>query len=227
VLEPVTVLSSIAAVTSTLRLGTWVYVLPLRHPFVAARAFQTLDVLSNGRAEAGFGAGWLRGEFAAAGIDFAARGGRMDECLDICQRLWSQAKVEHSGQHFDFPPVAFEPKPVQRPWPRIHVGGESPAAMRRAARFGSGWLGTEHSPQSAAEAVTLLRRYERERGSREPLEVTVAAGTITGAKDLAPLDGRAVAAFAEAGVDRLIVSPWRRSAEAVEAVRRFAEEHVR
>jgi alkanesulfonate monooxygenase SsuD/methylene tetrahydromethanopterin reductase-like flavin-dependent oxidoreductase (luciferase family) len=198
----------------------------LRHPFVAARAFQTLDVLSGGRVEAGFGAGWLAGEFVAAGIDFAGRGNRMDESLEVCQRLWSQPKVEHSGRHFRFPPVAFEPKPVQRPWPRIHIGGESDAAMRRAARFGRGWLGTEHSPESAADAMRRLRRCEKEFGTGERLEVTVAAGTITGAKDLPAVDQRAVDAFGAAGVDRIIVSPWRRSAEAVAAVHVFAETHL-
>ena len=128
----------LAAHTTTIRLGTWVYVLPLRHPFAAARSFATLDVLSGGRAEVGVGVGWLEGEFAAAGVDFASRGRRTDEALEVCRRLWSEPTVEHHGEFFSFPPVAFEPKPIQRPWPRLHVGGESPAALRRAARFGGG-----------------------------------------------------------------------------------------
>ena len=95
VFDAPSVLGHLAAHTTTIRLGTWVYVLPLRHPFIAARSFATLDVLSGGRAEVGVGVGWLAGEFAAAGVDFASRGRRTDEALDVCRRLWSEPAVEH------------------------------------------------------------------------------------------------------------------------------------
>ena len=126
----------LAGKTERIRLGTNVYLLGLRHPFVAARAVQTLDVVSNGRAEVGIGAGWLREEWIAAGVDPATRGRRLDEALCVVKRLWSEPVVEHHGEFYDFGPVAFEPKPVQKPWPRLHVGGESDAALapRRAAR---------------------------------------------------------------------------------------------
>ena len=129
----------LAARTSRIRLGTNVYLLGLRHPFVAARAVQTLDLLSEGRAELGIGAGWLRQEWTAAGLDPSTRGRRLDEALAVCKRLWSEEVVEHHGEFFDFEPVMFEPKPVQKPWPPIHVGGESEAALRRAARDADGW----------------------------------------------------------------------------------------
>ena len=216
------VLAHLAAHTTTIRLGTWVYVLPLRHPFAAARSFATLDVLSGGRAEVGVGVGWLEGEFAATGVDFRSRGRRMDETLELCQRLWSEPTVEHHGEFFSFGPVAFEPKPVQRPWPRVHVGGESPAALRRAARFGDGWVSMEQTPATVAPLVARLRAAEEAAGRTTPLEVTAAPRQITVAGE-APTPEE-IAAYEAAGVDRLIVSPWRRSAGALEGLERFAKE---
>jgi probable F420-dependent oxidoreductase len=207
-------LSFLAARTERLRLGTHVYLLGLRHPFVAARAVQTLDIVSGGRAEVGVGAGWLASEWRAAGLDFASRGRRLDEALHVCRRLWSEPVVEHRGEFFSFEPVCFEPKPVQQPGPPVHVGGESPAALRRAARLGDGWLGLDHTPESAAPLVERLRALRRQHGTAgRPFQVSV-GGAPARADDLAR--------YAEAGVDRLIVSPWRRSREAVQALRDLA-----
>ncbi len=204
----------LAGKTRTIRLGTNVYLLGLRHPFTAARAVQTLDIVSQGRSEIGVGAGWLRQEWQAAGHDPATRGRRLDEALAVCERLWSEEVVEHHGEFFDFAPVMFEPKPVQRPRPRIHVGGESPAALRRAARY-DGWYGLSHTPESAAERVATLRSLRREQGREGvPFEVTL------GGRAEAPEE---IEGFAAAGVDRLVVSPWRRSRECIEGLRRYAE----
>lgn len=208
-------LAFLAGRTSRIRLGTNVYLLGLRHPFVAARAVQTLDVVSEGRAEVGIGAGWLRSEWTAAGLDPATRGRRLDEALAVCKRLWSEKTVEHQGDFYDFGPVAFEPKPVQQPWPPIHVGGESDAALRRAARAGDGWFGLVHTLDSARERVERLRALRAEVGrSAERFEVTIGAR----------LESRDdVRRFADAGVNRIVVSPWRRSPEAVDGLRGFAE----
>lgn len=215
-------LSHIASVTTTIRLGTWVYLLALRHPFVAARTFQSLDLMSRGRVELGVGAGWLHGEFLAAGVDFASRGRRLEESLQICKRLWSEPEVEHKGEFYEFGPVAFEPKPGQRPWPRLHVGGEADRALRRAVEHGDGWIGMEHTPESAAVAVDKLKGYAAAADRDTPLEVTVAAGPVTGVRDLPPVDIDQVQAFEKAGVGRLIVSPWADSRDAVPAMERFA-----
>src|SRR5262245_17997298 len=207
--------ASLPAKTSRLRLGTNVYLLGLRHPFAAARAVATLDLLSGGRAEVGIGAGWLREEWRAAGLDPRTRGRRLDEALAVCKRLWSEPVVEHHGRFFAFPPVAFEPKPVQKPWPPIHVGGESEAALRRAASAADGWYGLVHDVESAAARVRRLRELRREAGrERERFEVTL------GGEVRAPDDLRR---WQDAGVDRLVVSPWRRSSEAIDALRRYAE----
>jgi probable F420-dependent oxidoreductase len=219
-------LSQIAAATSRIRLGTWVYLLPLRHPFVAARTFQTLDVVSGGRVEWGIGSGWLAGEFAAAEVDFASRARRLEEGLDICKRLWSEPEVAHSGEFYKFGPVAFEPKPVQRPWPPIHIGGEVDRALRRAAERGDGWIGMEHTPASAAAAVAKLRGFAEAAGRTEALDITVAGGPITGVRDVPPLDLAQVRAFEAAGVNRLIVSPWTQSKDAIPSMQRFAADFI-
>lgn len=207
-------LSFLAGRTSRIRLGTHVYNLALRHPFVAARAVTTLDIVSGGRAEVGIGVGWLESEWDAVGLDFHRRGRRADEALAVCQRLWTESVVEHHGEFFDFDEVMFEPKPVQRPWPPIHVGGESDAALRRAARAGDGWIGMGHTPESASAVVERIRSYQQQYGrATHRVEITVSG-------DTAP---DSIAAFADAGVDRMLVSPWRRSPDAVEGLRRAAE----
>jgi len=207
-------LSYLAGRTERVRLGTHVYLLGLRHPFVAARAIATLDQVSGGRAIAGVGAGWLASEWRAAGLEFTTRGRRLDEAIVVCRRLWTEEVIEHHGEFFDFDPVMFEPKPVQRPHPPIVVGGESRAALRRAARLGDGWVGMGHTFHSIVEPVALLGRAREECGrGGEPFEVTV-GGRVESADD--------VMRWEDAGVDRLIVSPWSRSREAVDAMERFA-----
>lgn len=206
----------LAGRTEQIRLGTHVYNLALRHPFVAARAVQTLDVVSGGRAELGIGASWLAEEWQAAELDFHTRGRRLDEAVAVCTRLWSESVIEHHGEFFDFDPVMFEPKPIQKPWPPIHVGGESDAALRRAARLGNGWIGITHTVESIRPSIERLRALREEAGRTDvPFEVTV-GGPVTSRDEVARWEG--------AGVDRLIVAPWPRSREAIDGLRRFADE---
>jgi len=207
-------LAFLAGRTRRIRLGTNVYLLGLRHPFAAARAVQTLDIVSQGRAEVGVGAGWLRSEWTAAGLDPETRGRRLDEALAVCRRLWTEEVVEHHGAFFDFGPVMFEPKPVQKPHPPIHVGGESEAALRRAACH-DGWCGLDHTPASARRRAERLRALRAEAG-REGARFEVSVGGSVASRDEA-------ARYQEAGVDRLIVAPWTRSREALEGLRRFAD----
>jgi probable F420-dependent oxidoreductase len=215
VFDAFTYLGFLAGRTQHLRLGTHVYNLGLRHPFTSARSVQTLDVVSGGRAEFGIGASWLEEEWRAIGLDFASRGRRVDEAIDVCKRLWTEPEVAYDGEFFRFDAVAFEPKPVQQPWPPILVGGESPAALRRAARAGDGWIGMGHTFDTAAGQIARLRelRHEHDRGDA-PFEICL-GGAITSAED--------VARWEELGVTRLVVSPWRRSPESIEGVRGFAE----
>lgn len=207
-LDVLVFLATLATATTTIRLGTWVYNLALRHPIVAARAVQTLDVVSGGRVSFGVGAGWVEGEYAAVGVDFATRGARLDECIDALRELWTEDTPSFGGEHVSFGPVKFEPKPVQAPVP-ILVGGESDAALRRAAARGDGWIGMDHTPESAAGRVARIREL-----TDRPIEVTVGA-TPEGRDELV--------AYAEAGVDRVITAPFERTADAIDGLRAYAE----
>jgi probable F420-dependent oxidoreductase len=210
-------LSFLAGRTSRIRLGTFVYLLGLRHPFIGARGFATLDVVSGGRALVGVGAGWLETEWEAVGLDPRTRGRRLDEAIAVCRRLWTEPEIAHRGEFYEFDTVCFEPKPVQSPLP-VHVGGESAAALRRAARLGDGWIGMSHDPASAAERVHDLRERVAAAG-RDVGEVEITLMATTTEPD-------AIAAYEKAGVDRLIVVPWRRSREAVDGLRAFAASHL-
>jgi probable F420-dependent oxidoreductase len=215
ILDVSDVLSFLAARTTKIRLGTFVYLLGLRHPFLSARSFATLDMLSQGRVELGLGAGWIRTEWEAIGADFDGRGRCLDEAIQVCRRLWTEPSIEHHGEFFQFPAVAFEPKPIQNPLP-VSIGGESRAALRRAARFAQGWMGMQHSPETAAEQVRALRKLEVEVGRIEPPVMVTVVGEISAEH---PPD-----AWAEAGVDRLVVHPWSRTREAIGSITALAEQ---
>jgi probable F420-dependent oxidoreductase len=206
------VLCHLAARTTRIRLGTHVYNIGLRHPFLTARAAATVDVLSGGRLNLGIGASWLRSEWEAMGLDFDTRGARVDEAIDVCRRLWTDEVIEHHGKFFDFGPTAFEPKPVQRPL-ALHIGGDGAAALRRAATVGTGWMPMNHGLADLPAPVSRLRELAQSAGRTEPIEITL-GGDVATPDDLA--------GYARAGVTRLIVRPWTSSREAVDGMRRFA-----
>jgi probable F420-dependent oxidoreductase len=212
-------LAYLAGLTSTIRLGTWVYLLAYRHPLFAARSIATLDIVSGGRVDVGIGAGWLREEADALGIDWPSRGRRLDEAVEVCRLLWSERAPDWHGAFFDFPTVMFEPKPVQQPGPPILVGGESPAALRRAAGLGDGWIGMAHTPASIRPVLDDLGERCREAGrSVDDLQIVVGCPTT---------DGFDPDAWEAAGVDCVIVAPWSRPSEALDGLRRFAEDHIK
>lgn len=209
-------LAAIAAKTQHLRLGTNVYNIGLRHPFVTARAIATLDIISGGRVEFGVGASWLAEEWDAVGLDFSSRGRRVDEAIDICRRLWTQPVIEHRGAAFDFGPVVFEPKPSQAAIP-IHIGGDTRLALRRVAARGDGWIGMVHEPDSFARSVAELETLCRDQGRDvQSVQRTAMANDPTTAE---------VATWVDAGATRLVVAPWGRSSEATAGLARFSAEH--
>ncbi len=197
--DPWALLSSLASVTQRIRFGTNVYILPLRHPFVTARAVATLDIVSEGRALLGAGVGWWPEEFEAAGQDFKSRGPRSTEITEILRRLWTEDTVEYQGEHYSFPPVKFEPKPVQRPIP-IEFGGSTMAALRRAAREGDGWIPTALSDEELKSMLQRLREARKEAGRDHlPFNISISVG---GAPAI-----DTVKRYEEIGVTRLGVAP--------------------
>jgi probable F420-dependent oxidoreductase len=210
-------LSFLAGQTSTIRLGTHVYNIGLRHPFVSARAAATLDTVSAGRFEFGVGASWLREEWDALGLDFDSRGARVDEALQVCRALWTERSVEHHGRFFDFDAVAFEPKPTQHAGPPLHIGGDGMPALRRVARLGDGWLPMNHTLDRIPDSVRTLTRLWSDHGRSGRPQITTSV-PITSRDD--------VQRAAAEGIDRLIVAPWQRTREAIEGITRFASEYV-
>jgi probable F420-dependent oxidoreductase len=216
--EPFATLAHLGAVTSTVRLGTGILILPLHTPVAIARSIATVDVLSGGRVSLGFGVGWMREEFEAVGQDFTTRGRRTDEMLQVLHRLFTESRPSFTGEHYQLPEMGFEPKPVQDPRPPFLIGGSSEAALRRAARYGDGWYGGQETPEQAASVVAELLRLRTEFGrADEPFEITVLTGWGRG------FEPDLVRAYEEAGVDRMVVTPWARSREAIAAVEQFAE----
>lgn len=215
-LDPFILLAQVAALTSKIRIGTNIYILPLRHPISTARMAMTLDLVSGGRLSFGVGAGWLAEEFAAVDVDFDSRGARTRECVRAIRALWTEDEIEFHGRFYSFGPVKFEPKPVQKPHPPILVGGESPAALRRAAALGDGWYGVRHTPESARIQVDVLRAELEAAGRTEvAFEITVSIGHA----DLGRDD---LERYAAAGVDRIVVLPWTRDREAEERLEELA-----
>lgn len=217
VFDPFVFLAFLAGRTERIRFGTHVYNIGLRHPFSTARAVSTLDVISRGRLEFGVGASWLAAEWDAVGLDFASRGRRVDEALAVCLRLWSEPVVEHHGPVFAFDAVAFEPKPVQRPHPPIHVGGDGASAIRRAATVGDGWIPMNTALEDLPPALERLAELRAAAGRPGRTEITLG---------LTPETATDVGRWEAAGVDRIIVRPWRRSADALDAIQRFAADFL-
>jgi len=210
-------LAAVAATTKNVRLGTNVYNIGLRHPFVTARAITTLDVISQGRVEFGIGASWLEEEWEATGLDFHTRGRRVDETIDICRRLWSDDVVEHHGEFFDFAPVMFNPKPVQQPQPSLLIGGDGAAAKRRAALVGDGWLPMNHSLEQLPGALAEINAARADAGREGTTTLTV-GGSIDSVAD--------VDRYRAADVDRVLVRPFTSSRDALDGIARFGDEVI-
>jgi probable F420-dependent oxidoreductase len=174
ILESLTLLSFVAGVTSRVRLGTGVYLVPLRHPTHTAKVTSTLDVLSGGRLTLGIGVGGeFPPEFEACGVPVAERGARTDESLEIIRRLWTEDEVVHEGEHFSFGPVTLAPKPLQSGGPPVIVGGRKGPSFRRAGRVGDGYISHMCSPEHYVSNLETIRRHAREAGrSEDPFETT-------------------------------------------------------
>ena len=139
-LDPFVALSFAAAATTTLKVFTYLAVLPYRNPFLTAKAVASLDVLSGGRVILGVGAGYLEAEFNALGVDFTERNELCDESITAMKRAWTEDGMRMEGRHFSVMGHTMLPRPVQSPHPPIWVGGNSKRAIRRAVELGDGWM---------------------------------------------------------------------------------------
>ena len=158
-LEPLTVLTYLAAHTRRIRLGTSILLAALRRPLVLAKAAVTLDVLSGGRLDLGVGVGWQEEEYGAAGLDFAERGRLLDHTLEVCQALWREELADYTSDELAFEGIHAMPKPLQSGGVPIWVSGSvNPRVARRIAAFGSGWI--PWGPAMADPATGIARMRE-------------------------------------------------------------------
>jgi probable F420-dependent oxidoreductase len=198
VLDPLVALAHLAAHTERIRLGTGVIILPQRNPVVLAKQVASLDVLSRGRLILGIGVAYLEPEMTAIGVPMAGRGARADEYLAAMRSLWDDDRPAFDGDHVRFEGVDAHPRPVQRPLPVV-VGGHTRAAHRRAARHADGWYGFLVGLRAMAEQRDSLMQATERAGRDRRLHISISPSR--------PLDEDVVRAYADLGVDRLIVIP--------------------
>ncbi|MBI4589493.1 MAG: LLM class F420-dependent oxidoreductase [Candidatus Rokubacteria bacterium] len=178
-LEPLTLISYLAAATKKIRLGTSVLVVPYRNPLVTAKMLATLDVLSRGRLILGCGVGWLREEFAAlAAPPFGERGKVTDEYLRLMRECWSKDEIQFHGRYYRVSDIVCLPKPIQKPGIPIWIGGHTDGALRRAGELGDGWhpIGLRPPallhPSEYAEKVKQIHAWAA-RAGRNPKSIAL------------------------------------------------------
>lgn len=214
-LDPIGTQLFVAGVTSRLRLGFTVLILPYRQPVVTAKQLATLDVLSGGRLILGCGVGWMAEEAAILGMPWDHRGARTNEQLALFEALFTQSTPRFDGAYYQLPEVGFEPKPVQSPVP-VWVGGNTDAAYRRAARYGSGLHAAFEPKDVVADAWQQVLNHAEALG-KDPAGMTLSIrlyldtlGTMEPAKSIAGSAAEMadqVAAWRGIGVSHLVLDP--------------------
>jgi len=197
IVDPITAFAFLAGLTTKIKFATGVFILPLRNPFALAKQIATLDQLSNGRFLFGVGIGWLKEEFEWVGMPWEDRALRTNEYLKLMTALWTQKDPAYKGKTVQTEGFKFEPKTKQQPHPPFIFGGNTEAAMKRAARLGDGWYGVTHGLEHATELLKQLREVEKRYERATPLEITVGIGEVT-------LDS--VKRLTDLGVDRIMGS---------------------
>lgn len=164
-LEPLSLLSYLAGVTSRAALGSSVIIVPYRNPIALAKMLATIDHLSGGRLVFGAGVGWMEGEFEALGVPFRSRGEIADEYLRIVFELWRRERPTFDGKYYRFRDVTFSPLPLQRPRPAVWIGGASRRALRRAVEFGDAWHPVGLGPEEIAQGRAYMEKVASARGA--------------------------------------------------------------
>jgi probable F420-dependent oxidoreductase len=206
-IEAATTAAYIAGASERLEIGVGVFVVPMREPVLLAKQLATIDVLSQGRLIAGLGAGWLREEFDSLGANYAERGARLDEYVEIMRTLWrGDQPVSFDGKFRSFEPLYCEPTPVRTGGIPLWVGGHTPAALKRCARFADGWHAIELSPAEFGQHAAALDGHIAARG-RQSGDVVKSVATRLSLSPDADLGAaaRTVADYAANGCDHLVV----------------------
>jgi probable F420-dependent oxidoreductase len=223
--------------TQRIRVGASVTILPLQPAVLIAKALATIDWLSSGRLVAAFGVGWLKEEFEAMGVPFEKRGRIADEYLAATIELWTKDQPQFEGEFVSFKDIVFEPKPVQRPHIPIWIGADAEPALKRVARFATGWVPFTTPPDQFREKLDFIQSQPEYRGGRDfEVMFTLSSRLIgdghyaTGARNPDPRDAaQMVETFGWLGacgvtVGSFAIPPCRDEMEYLDYIQWFAEE---
>ena len=195
--DPFVSLARASGVTSTIKLGTSIVLVPERNPLLLAKEVSTLDLFSGGRFLFGIGAGWNRDETEIMGGDFDHRWTQTREAVLVMKELWAREEAEFHGRYYDFPPLRSYPKPAQKPHPPVILGGRAKNVLRRVVAWGDGWIPNRTTPSQIEESRAVLDTLAAEAG-RDPTSITISVYGQAADRDL-------IRALHEAGANRVVV----------------------
>jgi probable F420-dependent oxidoreductase len=197
--DPYIALARASGVTTKIKLGTGITLVPERNPLLLAKEIATLDRYSGGRFLFGIGTGWLKEETEMMGGDFEHRWTQTREAIEVMKELWTKEEAEYHGRYFDFPLVRSYPKPVQNPYPPIILGGMAKNVLRRIITHADGWLPNRVTPAEVEESRKKLDAMAAEAG-RDPKSITISVYGQLPERDI-------VHSLLNAGADRVVVRP--------------------
>ena len=197
--DPYIALARASGVTTKIKLGTGITLVPERNPLLLAKEIATLDRYSGGRFLFGIGTGWLKEETEMMGGDFEHRWTQTREAIEVMKELWTKEEAEYHGRYFDFPLVRSYPKPAQKPYPPIILGGMAKNVLRRIVTHADGWLPNRVTPAEVEESRKKLDAMAAEAG-RDPKSITISVYGQLPERDI-------VQSLLNAGADRVVVRP--------------------
>jgi probable F420-dependent oxidoreductase len=222
--DPWVMIGALASITTKLKFTNNIFVLPMRNPFLVAKAISTAAIISDNRVIPAIGVGWSKDEFELLQQDFHTRGKRADEMIEIMRLLWTGELVEYEGNHYQFPPLEMNPAPSA--YIPIWVGGISNAAMRRAARIGDGWVTDLQTSEDILASIAKIQQYRREYG-REDRPFSVMA---------TPSDAFTPDAYRrleDGGVSHILTQPWpfyhgdtQDLDKKIDGIKRYADDYI-
>jgi probable F420-dependent oxidoreductase len=222
--DPWVMIGALATITQQLRFTNNIFVLPMRNPYLVAKAISTAAIVSGNRVTPAFGVGWSSDEFELMQQDFRTRGKRTDEMLEIMRLLWTGEMVEYQGEHYQFGPMEMNPAPEE--YIPIWIGGISDPAMKRAARLADGWVTDLQSSADIIESIERIRAWRREFGRENtPFEVMATPS------DAWDVDG--YRRLEDAGVTHILTMPWpfyhgesERLEHKIDGIKRYADDII-
>ena len=197
--DPYIALARASGVTSTIKLGTGITLVPERNPLLLAKEIAALDLYSGGRFLFGVGTGWLREETELMGGNFDHRWSQTREAIEVMKALWTNEVAEFHGEYFDFPPVKSYPKPAQKPHPPVIIGGMARRVLRRVANHADGWMPNRVTPAEVEDSRARLDTMAAE-GGRDPASITISVYGQEPKREV-------VQPFLDAGANRVVVRP--------------------